>query len=116
MKKVVEGVVLWHVDGEGTYKAFDVFVRKGLVRKYKKEFNWLYRVDCIFAKAFQELFKNYTYVGSEDDLHLYPLNPEFPKSFKVFLFNFRPSRFSNEEGEKKAKEEIKKRMKEVIEL
>ena len=82
MKKP-EGFILWHIDGLGTFKAFDVFVRKGKIRKYKKRFDWLYKVHCLFAEAFQEVFKDYKYIGSEDDLHTYPIGLKVPRGFKV---------------------------------
>ena len=94
-----EGFVLWHVDGMGSFKAFDVFVRKGKIRKYKKMFE-LYRVDCVFAKAFEELVKGYKWIGSEDDLHSYPMNTEFPKSFKVIFSTHFPDRTKPLEEEK----------------
>lgn len=78
-----KGIILWHIDAMGTFKAFDIFIKKGNVRKYKKMFNWLYGIDCIFAKAFKEVFKDYVYIGSEDDLHAFPINLKIPKNFKV---------------------------------
>jgi hypothetical protein len=106
-----EGFVLWHVDGMGSFKAFDVFVRKGKIRKYKKTFNWLYKVDCIFVKAFEELVKGYKWIGSEDDLHSYPLNYEFPKNFKMIFYTYFPDRTKPIEEEK---EWIKKRLRRLL--
>jgi len=117
MKRKPEGIVLWHIDGFHTFKAFDVFIRKGLVRKYKKKFDWLYDVDCMFAEVFQELFKDYIYIGSEDDLHAWPINYKFPKTFKTILFTFVPSDTPKTEKERTmVKEKIKDEMKEVIKI
>jgi len=107
-----EGIILWHRDGMGSVRAFDVFVRKGKIRKYKKQFDWLYQVDCLFAEVFQETFKSYKYIGSEDDLHLFPINLEIPKKFKVITLLTWPK------DKKKAKQLIKKdliELKDVVE-
>jgi hypothetical protein len=116
--KKVEGIVLWHVDGLGTYKAFDVFVKKKYVKKYKKKFDYLYDVNCVFKEAFKEVFKNYVFIGSEDDLHSYPLNYKFPKTFKIILFTFCPNYpcFLNKKEYNKLKEEIKEEMKKSLNL
>jgi len=98
-----EGIILWHQDGMMSFKAFDVFVRKGKIRKYKKRFGWLYQVDCLFSKIFQEVFKSYKYIGSEDDLHTFPIDLRVPKKFKVItLTQWYPR------DEKKARPLIKK--------
>ena len=79
------GLVVWHRDGLGGFKAFDIFIRNDLLRQYKYKFNWLYDVSnyCRCAKILIPLLKDYTYVGSEDDLHSFPINLEVPKEFKV---------------------------------
>ena len=75
------------MDGLRSFKAFDIFVRKGKIKKYKKEFDWLYKVDCVFAKVFEDVFKDYKWIGSEDDLHSYPINLKIPKSFEVIYLD-----------------------------
>jgi hypothetical protein len=118
MREKPEGVVLWHVDGLWSFKAFDVFVRKGFVRKYKKKFNWLYDTDCIFVEAFQETFPDYVYIGSEDDLHILPMNYDFPETFEVITFTFVTEKtgFLTKEEWNEEKEKIKEKMKEVIRI
>jgi hypothetical protein len=114
MREKPEGVVLWHVDGMWSFKAFDIFIRKGFVRKYKKKFNWLYDTDCIFAEAFQETFPDYVYIGSEDDLHVWPIKYKFPRTFKTILFTFVPSDTPKTEKERMMeKEKIKEKMREI---
>ena len=115
MIKKPDGFILWHVDGLMSFKAFDVFVRKGKIRKFKKEFDWLYKTDCLFAEIFQKVFKDYKYIGSEDDLHIYPINLRVPKGFKeIFLHKFYPgdikeARKMIKQDLEKIKEELEKR-------
>jgi len=85
--KEIEGVILWHRDGFGTMKAFDVFVKKKFVKKYEKKFGWLYKVDCKVAEFWLKRNKGFVWLGSEDDLHIYPLNFVPPKKFKVIFFD-----------------------------
>ncbi|MHA1664292.1 MAG: hypothetical protein ACTSVW_00450 [Candidatus Njordarchaeales archaeon] len=105
-----EGFVLWHVDSLLSFKAFDVFVRKGKIRKWKKEFEWLYQTDCLFAEVFQKLFKDYKYIGSEDDLHAFPRYYRFPKSFKVIRLIIVPPLDNEERAKALIEEELKKKV------
>lgn len=82
-----KGYVIWHRDGMGTMKAFDIFVRRGSVRKYKEKFSWLYRVKCLVAEFWKKKLKGYVYIGSEDDLHAFPINLKVPRGFKVIHFD-----------------------------
>ena len=69
-------VVLWHTDGLGTCRAFDVFLRKGveLDEEEKKIIGHLYDVECEIAEKFLERFPDYELVGSEDLLHIVEIN------------------------------------------
>jgi hypothetical protein len=108
MKAKPDGIVLWHIDGMMSFKAFDVFVRKDKLKKYKKEFEWLYKVDCLFAEAFTELFKEYKWIGSEDDLHAFPMNFRFPRGFKILTLYYFPKELKREEEKERIKEALKR--------
>jgi len=71
-----EKVVLWHADGLGSRKAFDLVVRRGveLDEEEKKFVNHLYHVDCKVAHEFLEKFPEYELLGSEDLLHTKGVN------------------------------------------
>ena len=83
--KVKEKVILWHTDGLGGYRAFDVFVKKRTkLDKFEKNFiETLYKVECEIAQKFLEKFPNYKYVGSEDLLHADFINEEIEKCLKT---------------------------------
>jgi len=112
-KEKPEGVILWHEDGMRSFKAYDIFVRKDKVKKYKKIFDNLYKVDCLFAEVFTKIFKDYVLLGSEDDLHFYSNEPIVPKKFKVIMLcKHYPE--DKKEAIKEIRKDLKKEMKKEV--
>lgn len=95
----------------GDYKAMDFFVKKGKVKKYRnsnKFKDWLYIVDdCPYKKAFLELRKDFVYLGSQDDQHIFPIFFEPPPTFRIIYCTYN-SRNPN------LKEELKKQIQIVL--
>ena len=72
----MEKVIIRHKNSLGD-TSFDVVVRLGNVRKYRRQLaEHLYKVPCKHVKAFLEKHKNFRYIGSQDFSHIPIINRE----------------------------------------
>jgi len=72
MKRLTK-VILYHSAGI-MGEAFDIFVSKSLVKKYKKKIDWLYSVPCDIAAKFLKKHPHLVWLGSEDLCHIAEIN------------------------------------------
>ena len=82
------GYVVFH-KGVREIVAFDIFVGSDIAEKYKKDFSFLYNVNCPVASKFEKEHEGYEFIGSEDFGHEESIN----SSLRVMLQDLKAEGF-----------------------